>query len=167
MYFIPALQSNNLSLGQMTEIGYKIEMLNEYLKIHDEGDRLMMKVQRSKNRLYKIVLHASQPVNLLASLEDTTWLWHARLGHINFQIIESMVQRDLVQGVPNIKHPAQVCEGCLVAKQTRQPFPKEAQWRATKPLELVHTDLCGPINPPTTVGNRYFMLIVDDYCRYM
>lgn len=59
VYFIPALQSNILSPGQMTKIGYKIEMLNEYLKIHDEGGRLRIKVQRSKNRLYKIVLHAS------------------------------------------------------------------------------------------------------------
>ena len=57
VYFIPALHSNILSLGQMTEIGYKVEMLHEYLRLHDEGGRLIMKVQRFKNRLYTIALY--------------------------------------------------------------------------------------------------------------
>ncbi|KAJ9551322.1 LOW QUALITY PROTEIN: hypothetical protein OSB04_015367 [Centaurea solstitialis] len=167
VYFIPALHSNILSLGQMTEDGYKIEMLHEYLYVHDDNRRLVMKVKRSRNRLYKIVLHVTQPVCLATSVDDKAWLWHARLGHINFRVIESMVQKGLVQGVPCIKHPAQVCEGCLVAKQTRKPIPKEAEWRASRPLELVHADICGPISPQTIGGNRYFLLIVDDYCRYM
>lgn len=123
-----------------------------------------MKVQRSKNRLYKIALHTTQPVCLVANLDDKAWMWHARLGHVSFRVIEWMVQKDLVRGVPNIKHPTQVCEGCTIAKQTRQPFPKETQWRASKPLELVHADLCGQT---TEAGNRYFMLLVDDYSRYM
>ncbi|XP_023772815.1 uncharacterized protein LOC111921463 [Lactuca sativa] len=49
VYFIPSLHCNILSLGQMTEEGYKIEMLHQYLRIHDEHGRLIMKVQRSKN----------------------------------------------------------------------------------------------------------------------
>ncbi|GJZ91527.1 zinc finger, CCHC-type containing protein [Tanacetum coccineum] len=60
-----------------------------------------------------------------------------------------------------------MCSGCVVAKQTRKSFPNEAQWRASKPLELLHADLCGPITPQSTGGNRYFLLIVDDWCRYM
>nr|GFC63398.1 hypothetical protein [Tanacetum cinerariifolium] len=50
---------------------------------------------------------------------------------------------------------------------TRQSFPNEAQWRASKPLELVHADLCGPITLQSTEGNGYFLLIIDDWCRYM
>ena len=34
-------------------------------------------------------------------------------------------------------------------------------------LELVHSDLCGPITPATNGGRRYFLLFVDDYSRYM
>ncbi|KAI3782063.1 hypothetical protein L2E82_12095 [Cichorium intybus] len=167
VYFILALRSNIISLGQMTEEGYKVEMLHEFLRVHDENMRLIMKVQRSKNRLYKIVLHTCKPVCLHTNLDDTAWLWHARLGHVNFRIIESMVQRNLVHGVPHIHHPTQVCEGCLVSKQTRQTFPKETQWRASCPLELLHANLYGPITPHTLGGNRYFFLIVDDYSRYM
>ena len=99
-------------------MGYKIEMLHEFLRVHDASNRLIMKVQRSKNKLYKIVLHTTQPVCFSASLDDTAWLWHARLGHVNFRVIESMVVKDIVRGVPRIHHPTQICEGCLVAKQT-------------------------------------------------
>lgn len=167
VYYIPALRSNILSLGQMTEEGYRVEMLHEFLRMHDERNRLIMKVQRSKNRLYKIVLHTTQPVCLSSRLDDTSWLWHARLGHVNFRVIEAMVEKGMVQGVPKIHHPTQVCEGCLIAKQTRQSYPQEAQWQAGNPLELVHADLCGPITPQTSAGNRYFLLFVDDYSRYM
>ena len=70
VYFIPTLCSNILNLGQLTEIGYKIEMLHEYLRVHVEGDHLIMKVLRSKSWLYKIVLQTSKHVSLLASLDD-------------------------------------------------------------------------------------------------
>ncbi|XP_023763587.1 uncharacterized protein LOC111912075 [Lactuca sativa] len=44
VYYIPALRSNILSLGQMTEEGYKIGMKQEFLKVHDKYSRLVMKV---------------------------------------------------------------------------------------------------------------------------
>jgi hypothetical protein len=34
-------------------------------------------------------------------------------------------------------------------------------------LKLVHGDLCGPISPATSRGNKYFLLLVDDLSRYM
>lgn len=105
VYYILALKRNILSLGQMTKVGYRIEMRHEFLRVHDAGNRLLMKVQHSKNRLYKIVLHTSQPVCLSASLDDVVWMWHARLGHVNFRVIDSMVDKGLVTGVPRIHHP--------------------------------------------------------------
>lgn len=47
----------------------------------------------------------------------------------------------------------QCCEICIRAKQTRLPFNTVRQ-RATRALELIHTDLCGPIDPPTWDGKR-------------
>ncbi|KAI3741687.1 hypothetical protein L1987_59361 [Smallanthus sonchifolius] len=89
------------------------------------------------------------------------------IGPREFYHIRIYARKELVEGVPVISHPKQVCEGCMVAKQSRKPFPREASWRASKPLELVYADLCGPVTPQTKGGNRYFMLIVDDYCRFM
>jgi len=41
-----------------------------------------------------------------------------------------------------------VCEICQKAKQTRNSFG-DARTRATRSLQVIHTDLCGPIDPPT------------------
>jgi hypothetical protein len=43
----------------------------------------------------------------------------------------------------------------------------KAEYRAERRLELVHGDLCGPISPATSRGNKYFLLHVDDLNRYM
>nr|GEZ53155.1 zinc finger, CCHC-type [Tanacetum cinerariifolium] len=78
-----------------------------------------------------------------------------------------MAQRDLVHGIPAIKHTTQVCDVCLIGKHSRAPFPKKAKDRSTSPLDLVYRDLCGPITPPTPSGKKYIFLLVDDYSRYM
>ena len=78
-----------------------------------------------------------------------------------------MYVSEMVTGLLKIEHPTQLCEGCLVRKQSRKPYPTQANYRAERILELVHGDLCGPISPPTPSGNRYFFLLVDDYSRVM
>lgn len=54
-----------------------------------------------------------------------------------------------------------------MGKQWRTPFPQKVLRRSTELLQLLHRDLCGPISPATPSSNRYFLLLVDDYSRYM
>jgi Integrase core domain/GAG-pre-integrase domain len=100
-------------------------------------------------------------------VESDTRLWHARYGHVNFQSLKKMCQETLVEGLPRIECLKEACRGCTVGKQRRLPFPQEANFRASEILELLHGDLCGPITPSTPAGNRFFLLLVDDYSRYM
>lgn len=65
----------------------------------------------------------------------------------------------MVKGLPQIDLQEQLCEGCVVGKQNRDSFPKESKWRAKKVLELVHTDICGPITPLSNGNKRYFNLV--------
>uniref|UniRef100_A0A2N9FJV4 Uncharacterized protein n=1 Tax=Fagus sylvatica TaxID=28930 RepID=A0A2N9FJV4_FAGSY len=74
-----------------------------------------------------------------------------RLGHLNFGGLKLLAKTKMVRGLPSIEHPNQLCEGCLFGKQSRKSFPKEASTRANKPLQLVHTDVCGPIKPSSLV----------------
>lgn len=68
-----------------------------------------------------------------------------------------------MKGMPSINHQQHLCEACLLDKYPRRSFPKETEMRAIKPLQFVHIDVCGPINPPSFGKNRYFLLFIDDY----
>lgn len=66
-----------------------------------------------------------------------------------------------------MKRLEQICDGCVLGKQHRKSFPQKSNFRAQKNLELVHADLCGQITPKSIGGASYFLLVVDDYSRYM
>ena len=104
---------------------------------------------------------------MLTKAEESSWLWHARLGHVNFNALQLMSKEEMATGIPKLVQPRKMCEGCLMSKQTRNPFPSVSTFHAKEILELIHGDICGPISPPTPAGNRYFFLLVDDLSRKM
>jgi hypothetical protein len=69
--------------------------------------------------------------------------------------------------MPQLDHIDEICDGCTIGKQHRLAFPQATKHRSEHALDLVHTDLCGPIKPATAAGNQYFLLVVDDCSRYM
>jgi hypothetical protein len=73
----------------------------------------------------------------------------------------------MVRGLPVIDQVDQVCDGCLVGKERRAPFPAQACRHMGSILYLVHGDLCGPVTLVTPGRKRYFMLLVNDMSRYM
>ncbi|KAL0440974.1 UNVERIFIED_CONTAM: Retrovirus-related Pol polyprotein from transposon RE1 [Sesamum radiatum] len=50
-------------------------------------------------------------------------------------------------------------------KTTQEAIPFRNLWRAKAVLELIHTDVCGPMRTPSHEQNRYFILFIDDYSR--
>ena len=126
---------------------------------------LVANVSMSSNRLFPLYSqHYSHPC-FLAKLKDAAWLWHFWYGHLNFGGLKTLQQKNMVIGLPQFSSPSEVCEDCVVSKQHRETFPKGKAWRAKKVLELVHSDLCGPINPTSNGGKRYFITFVDDFSR--
>lgn len=167
VYYIPSLCNNIISLGQMSEDGNKVVLKGDLLWIYDEKDRSLMKVKRSSNRLYKLIIETVEKTCLLAKVDDTSKLWHVRLGHVNYQAMHMMTKEQMVTGMPKINQPGNTCDGCLMSKQARKKFPTKTSYEAGGILELIHGDLCGPITPETVSGFRYFFLLVDDYSRFM
>ena len=77
-----------------------------------------------------------------------------------------MMTRSAREGLlgPLAKVNLPVCEPCMAGKAIRKPFGKAV--RATSPLELVHSDICGPMNVRARHGGTYFITFIDDYSRY-
>jgi hypothetical protein len=167
LYFIPRLTTNIVSVGQLDEIGYKIDIDTGMMKIR-EGV-LLAKVKREVNRVYLLHPKFAQPTCLVVrgSCDEVAWRWHKRFGHVNMAALRKLTWEELVHDLPEISQVRQLCEACLVRKQRHTSFPTKVEYRAERRLELVHGDLCDPISPTTPRGNKYFLLLVDDLSRYM
>lgn len=146
------LCSNIVSLGQLSEEGDEIRIKEPFLWMYDDAGRMLMKVNKSPNRLYKIQLEEVISRCLVTELNNPTSLWNTRLGHVNFTSLKSMSEKGLIEGIPKMKMPSEPFEGCLIGKQVRTSFPASTNIRARKKLELVHGDGCGPVSPPTPAG---------------
>ncbi|KFD64093.1 hypothetical protein M514_23803 [Trichuris suis] len=49
---------------------------------------------------------------------------------------------------------------------TQAPFPKEQTGRTKKPLEILYSDVCGPMNTRSLGGSLYFATFIDDHTRW-
>ena len=57
-----------------------------------------------------------------------------------------------------------ICEPCIKGKMTSKPFFKH--WKSSELLEIIHSDICGPLKTKTHRGMEYFITFTDDYSRY-
>ena len=68
-------------------------------------------------------------------------------------------------GLPDmkIKHKG-ICKGCVKGKNIKNPFPKsETKTKGT--LELIHSDVCGPMYYTSLSGFEYYITFIDDFSR--
>ena len=93
-------------------------------------------------------------------------LWHQRLAHVCPQLLTRIVKDGLIRGVKVAKSQAQsFCEGCVKGKMSRKPCKSTGGIHSTRKLQLVHNDVCGPMQTESIGGKRYFVSFTDDYSR--
>ncbi|KAI5355034.1 hypothetical protein L3X38_007929 [Prunus dulcis] len=114
---------------------------------------------------FPLTMMPASDLALKASVTHCLQTWHKRLGHLNERSIKLLADQDMVHGLPHLEQISAACEGCMLGKQHRDSFPLESTWRASSLLELVHTDICGPMKTESINGNRYFLLFTDDCTR--
>jgi hypothetical protein len=71
----------------------------------------------------------------------------------------------MVTGLPLVSCRDGVFVGCVLDKHHWDSFDKRAFWHASGPLQLVHSDLCGPLSSPSFSGCKYFLTFIDDFSR--
>eukprot|EP00882_Tetradesmus_deserticola_P015113 GHRQ01016090.1.p1 GENE.GHRQ01016090.1~~GHRQ01016090.1.p1 ORF type:complete len:398 (+),score=167.13 GHRQ01016090.1:114-1196(+) len=166
--FVPGSKLNLLSVPQLASKGVKVEFGSECIGTLD--GEVILTGQRTGNVYTVTSSSMAAPAAFVAKTPETPELWHQRLGHLGHDNLERLVHENLVKGI-NLKHGAfkaekyDVCGPCALGKQQRLPFPSEGGGKTTRILDLVHTDICGPIET-TKGGNRYFVSFVDDYSGY-
>ncbi|KAM2112046.1 hypothetical protein ACFX1R_014604 [Malus domestica] len=164
-YYIAGMKNNILSIGQLLQKGYIIHMEDMFLTLRYARRKLITRVQMSKNRMFPLKLNTKIGSCNIGVMEDESWKWHLRFGHLHFNGLKLLSSGGMVRGLPQIETTCQVCEGCVLGKQARLSFPVSDTWRAKVPLQLVHTDICRPLDPMSYGGNRYFITFIDDFSR--
>nr|GEV20470.1 retrovirus-related Pol polyprotein from transposon TNT 1-94 [Tanacetum cinerariifolium] len=101
-----------------------------------------------------------------ATIDENSTLWHRRLGHANIRLIQSLASKELVRNLPKLKFDQHFCDTCKIGKQAHASHKAKNIVSTTRCLELLHMDLFGPSVVRSYRGNRYTLVIVDDYSRY-
>lgn len=107
---------------------------------------------------------------LSANTKVTPRLWHERFGHLGYDNLVQLTK--MVTGIHTTADEFKaamgegdgLCEPCVLGKQHRNPFTASAS-KTTRPLALVHTDVCGPLPITSMGGNNYFVTLLDDYSK--
>ncbi|GAU47763.1 hypothetical protein TSUD_193000 [Trifolium subterraneum] len=138
------------------------ETFKESVKL---GNDSKMVVEGKGNVKLNIAASVMRPKCLQVTKHEESSLWHQRYAHLSMKGLKILSNKHLVKGLPELKNIEDKCIDCLSGKQHKKNIPKQANWRASQKLELVHSDICGPINPKSNGGNRYFITFTDDYSR--
>lgn len=164
--FIPELAANLISVGKICKAGGKVIFDDAGCTINSHGKAIA--VAPLVNGLYHLkIIENVQAVAEKHHNSQCLHEWHRKLGHRDPEAIHNLERRDLALGIKIQDCGIRVqCECCIQGKMARVPFPKKAKKQSENILDLIHTDICGPMQTVTPGGNRYFLTVIDDFSRY-
>lgn len=164
------LKCNLMSIRSLTKNGYRVVFEGDDAYASIDGRKKF--VAHTNGKLYEVVLHVDRNVFAGISSEGevakfSQALWHCRMGHLNVFDMKRMIGNQMINGLEqvNVDTDSMFCESCVFGKQKRASFPKNKNARSSRILELIHSDVCGPM--PTTAydGSKYFVTFTDDFSR--
>src|SRR3954468_19123063 len=165
---VEGLTHNLLSISQLRDNGYDIIFNQKSCKAVSQKDGSILFTGKRKNNVYKTDLQdlKNQKVTSLMSISEEQWVWHRRLGHASLRKISQINKLNLVRGLPNLKYKSDaLCEACQKGKFSRPAFKSKNVVSFSRPLELLHIDLFGPVKTASVKGKDCGLVIVDDYSR--
>ena len=168
-YYVPTICRNIISVSCLDNDGFSFIIKNNncsifhkdmfYANAYLQDGLYVINLQNSNNsHVYNITTKKFKSNDL-----NSTYLWHCRLGHINEKRISKLHQVGLLNSFDFESYDT--CESCLLGKMTKDPFTGHSE-RANELLDLIHTDVCGPLSSDARGGYKYFITFTDDFSRY-
>ena len=167
--YVPQLGSKLFSVRVVTAKMNTVSFSESSCWIHNNsGDLLAKGILYGK--LYRLNCDCEASGSQYAALAGNTVteadLWHQRLGHVSDQTLKVIVEKELLTGIKIPKSQTiSFCEGCVVGKMAKKTHKAIGEIRTKRKLELVHSDVCGPITPGSLNGSKYFITFTDDFSR--
>jgi len=168
IYLVDVLKHNLLSVSQLCDKDNLVVFSPTRCLVVNVNTGDVLKGKRHKN-VYNVCISFLPQNNLtcLSALIDDVMLWHKRLGHASLSLLNKLVSKDLVVDLPSIKYNnGKLCDACARGKQVRNSFKLKNCVSITRPLDLLHVDLCGPMRIRSRGGKRNVLVVVDNYSRF-
>lgn len=162
--YAPGIKVNLMSVKQITRRGFKVQFDKSKCEIRDARGDLCASATCSDTGLYRIDTCSTCALATTSKALDSYELWHRRLGHLSPGNIGRLTLpvSGVTCAIPDATSSA--CWPCAGGRRRRKPFPASGSSSKSK-LELVHSDVCGPMREPSLGGHRYFVVFIDDFTR--
>ncbi len=170
--FVPQLAYCLLSISKAVERGIQFKFNERGCIVRDASGRLITVASKSGN-LFQVPTVESQnsagdkPVEQCHLSKEE--LWHRRYGHLNTASLKELASNELVEEFDyQTTKETPLCESCCKGKQHKNPFPQSSDRSASaKPLDLIHSDVCGKMSSKSLSKAEYFVTFIDDKTRYV
>ncbi|GKE33970.1 ribonuclease H-like domain-containing protein [Tanacetum coccineum] len=174
VFFVKELKFNLFSVSQMCDkknsvlfTETKCFVLSPNFKLLD-ASQVLLRVPNQSN-MYSFDLKNVVPSGDLTFLFakatiDESKLWHRRLGHVNFKIMNKLVKGNLVRGLPSkIFENEHTCVACQKGKQHKAYCKAKLVRSISQPLQMLHMDLFGPTSVRSINHKTYCLVVTDDF----
>ena len=165
--YVPGMKRNLFSIRSVTRRGIDFCILREGINCMFLQNQKIIARGSVIGNLYKVDMRVIIPSvcnlsNRAESNADTLQLWHERLCHRNIRHVKDFLKNSNIKVVEDSNF---FCEGCAYGKHHRSSFHEKIK-RATKPREIIYTDVCGPMEVESLGKKLYFLAFRDDFSKF-
>ena len=169
VFYVPECLRNLFSVGYACTKGANITFMGAICTIKGAHGNVVARAKMQSNNIYVLNTSLASAYAMTAevkhSIDPVFALWHDRLAHIGVERMRLMQGMVIGMGKLKITHDNLQCVPCSRGKQKSKPIKSDGRALSKLHLELVHTDVCGPMSTPSIGGANYFALFVDDASR--
>jgi hypothetical protein len=168
VFFVESLGYNLLSVSQLCNMGYNCLFTNVDVSVFRSDGSLAFKgVLDGKLNLVDFLKEEADLDACLMAKTSMGWLWHRRLAHVGMKNLHKLLKGEHVLGLNNVSFEKdRPCAACQAGKQVGNTHHSKNVMTTSRPLELLHMDLFGPIAYLSIGGSKYGLVIVDDFSRF-
>ena len=161
------IKKNLISVSTITDHNLIVEFMQSQCFVNDIQNHYNVIATGTRlGGLYKLNATKCKHLALTSTVMSTKELWHHRYGHLNQHDLVQLWKKSVVEGLLKLKSEHLECEACALGKQHREEFPLHTKKKQRELIELIHTDVCGPMQTMSIGGARYFLIFVDDRSKF-
>jgi hypothetical protein len=161
--YVPRLEKNILSIYCLEDKGNVISFVDgEVLSwSRDSSIENARVIGTHEGKLYRLLEHNGE--DIVHDEFNLNELWHRRYGNLNYQALHFLEK--MVEGIPELQSTHEgICRGCALGKNVKKPFLSSDN-RSKKILDVIHSEVCGPMLVKSLGCSLYYVTFTDDYSR--